>query len=58
MHGESIPPLINAYIKLSPTLQSFGTTIDPSFGNLYDICIMVKIRDIYPKYRERYQVSI
>ena len=54
--GETISPLINAYMKLSPTLQSFGATIDPSFGDLYEICIMVTVNDIYPKYLKRYQV--
>ncbi len=56
--NEVIPPLINAYIKLSPSLQSFGAIIDPSFGNLYEICIMIKVKDIYPKYLTRYKVSI
>ena len=56
-YGEPIPPLINAYMKLSPSLQSFGATIDSSFGNLYEICIMINVKDIYPKYLKRYQVS-
>ena len=55
--GETIPPLIKAYMKLSPTLQSFGVTIDPYFGNLYEICIMITIKDIYPKYQKRYQIT-
>ena len=55
--NEPIPPLINAYIKLSPSLQSFGATIDPLFGNLFEICIMITIKDVYPKYVERYQLS-
>ena len=54
--SEAIPPLIQAYMKLSPTMQSFGATIDTSFGNLYEICIMVTIQDIYPKYLKRYGV--
>ena len=56
--GETIPPLIQAYIKLSPTMQSFGATIDTSFGNLYEICIMITIQDIYPKYLKRYKVKL
>ena len=54
--GETIPPLVRAYMKLSPTMQSFGATIDTNFGNLYEICIMVTIQDIYPKYLKRYGV--
>jgi len=56
--SEIIPPLIQAYIKLSPTMQSFGATIDTRFGNLYEICIMITIQDIYPKYLTRYEVIL
>lgn len=56
--SETMPPLIQAYMKLSPTMQSFGATIDTSFGNLYEICIMITIQDIYPKYLKRYKVKL
>jgi len=55
---ETIPPLIQAYMKLSPTMQSVGATIDTSFGDLYEICIMITIQDIYPKYLKRYEVIL
>ena len=56
--GETIPPLIQAYMKLSPTMQSFGATFDSNFGGLCEICIMITIHDIYPKYLKRYNVNL
>ena len=56
--SPSISEAVNKIIKLSPSLESFGATIDPSFGNLFEICIMITIKDVYPKYLERYQLYI
>jgi hypothetical protein len=45
--GESIPPLINAYMNLSPTMRAFGTFINKKFGNVEETGIMITLRDIY-----------
>lgn len=45
--GENIPPLINAYIGLSPTIKVFGTSINPYFGNVEETGIMITLADIY-----------
>lgn len=45
--GENIPPLINAYMNLSPTMRTFGTFINHSFGNVEETGIMITLRDIY-----------
>jgi len=45
--GESIPPLINAYMNLSPTMRVFGTFINHHFGNVEETGIMITLRDIY-----------
>lgn len=45
--GETIPPLINAYMKLSPTMRTFGTFINHKFGNVEETGIMITLRDIY-----------
>ena len=45
--GESIPPLINAYMNLSPTMKTFGTFINHHFGNVEETGIMITLRDIY-----------
>jgi len=45
--GENIPPLINAYMNLSPTMKCFGTFINHHFGNVEETGIMITVRDIY-----------
>ena len=52
--GENIPPLINSYMNLSPTMKVFGTAINKKFGGVEETGIMVNIRDIYPEKIERY----
>jgi hypothetical protein len=45
--GENIPPLINAYMNLSPTMRTFGTFINHHFGDVEETGIMITLRDIY-----------
>ena len=45
--NENIPPLINAYMGLSPTMRTFGTFINHKFGNVEETGIMITLRDIY-----------
>lgn len=45
--GENIPPLINAYMNLSPTMRTFGTFINHKFGNVEETGIMITLRDMY-----------
>jgi len=45
--GETIPPLINAYMNLSPTMRTFGTFINHHFGNVEETGIMITLRDMY-----------
>jgi len=52
--GENIPPLINTYMKLSPTMKSFGTAINPDFGGVEETGILVTVKDIYPEKTERH----
>lgn len=51
---ENIPPLINAYMNLSPTMRVFDTVSNPDFGGVEETGILVTIADIYPEKRERY----
>jgi len=44
---ENIPPLINAYMNLSPTMRTFGTFINHKFGNVEETGIMITLRDMY-----------
>ena len=52
--GENIPPLINTYMKLSPSMKSFGTAVNPEFGGVEETGIMVTVDDIYPEKKERH----
>jgi hypothetical protein len=51
---ENIPPLINSYMNLSPTMRTFGTAINTHFGYVEETGIMVTIADIYPSKKERH----
>ena len=52
--GENIPPLVNIYMNLSPTMKTFGTAVNPDFGNVEETGILVTIADIYPDKKERH----
>jgi len=55
--GENIPPLINAYMNLSPSLKTFGTVINPLFGKVEETAILITINDLYKKKVERHIAS-
>lgn len=55
--GENIPPLMNAYMNLSPTMKSFGTAINPTFGGVEETGILVTIKDVYESKKERHFAS-
>lgn len=55
-NGERIPPLINTYMKLSPTMKTFGTAINSEFGGVEETGILVTTADIYPEKTERHLV--
>ena len=44
---ENIPPLINSYMGLSPTMKTFGTAYNEDFGGVEETGIMITIADIY-----------
>ena len=52
--GENIPPLINSYMSLSPTMRSFGTVMNQDFGDVEETMILVTIKDIYDDKKARY----
>ncbi len=47
LFGENIPPLINAYMNLSPSMKTFGTINNARFGNVLETGIILTIKDIY-----------
>ena len=55
--GENIPPLINAYMNLSPSMRTFGTVINPAFGEVEETAILITINDVYKQKVERHVAS-
>ena len=45
--GENIPPLINAYMNLTPNMKTFGTAISDEFGDVEETGILLSIEDMY-----------
>ncbi|MCU4156264.1 GNAT family N-acetyltransferase [Carboxylicivirga sp. A043] len=45
--GENIPPLINAYMNLSPSMKTFGTAINDRFGDVEETGIILTINELY-----------
>ena len=52
--NENIPPLVNAYMNLSSTMKSFGTSINKHFSNVEETGILVTIADIYEEKKKRH----
>lgn len=52
--GAAVPPLVNAYMNLSSTLRSFGTALNPGFGEVEETGILVTIDDIYEEKVQRH----
>ncbi|MFW6043250.1 MAG: hemolysin, partial [Marinilabiliaceae bacterium] len=45
--GENIPPLINAYMNLSPSMKTFGTAVNERFGGVEETGIIITIKELY-----------
>ena len=52
--NEFVPPLVNIYMNLSPSMKTFGTAINSEFGNVEETGILVSLTDIYEEKKERY----
>lgn len=52
--GYNIPPLVNAYMNLSPTMKMFGTAINDEFGDVEETGILVRIDEIPDDKRKRH----
>ena len=47
--GVTIPPLVNTYMNLSPSMIFFGTGINDEFGDIYDSGLLINFQDLYPE---------
>ena len=52
--GFNIPPLVNAYMSLSPTMRMFGTAINDEFGDVEESGILVAVKEILEEKRSRH----
>ncbi len=52
--GLNIPPLVNAYMGLSPTMKLFGTAINDGFGDVEETGILIAVNEILQKKRMRH----
>ena len=55
--GCNIPPLVNAYMSLSPTMRVFGTGINYEFGNVEETGILIAVDEILEEKRIRHMDS-
>lgn len=52
--GVNIPPLVNAYLGLSPEMKIFGFAVFHEFGEVIECCIMIPIDQIYEEKKQRH----
>ena len=52
--GYNIPPLVNAYMSLSPTMKLFGTAINCGFGEVEETGILIAVDEILEDKRVRH----
>jgi hypothetical protein len=52
--GYNIPPLVNAYMGLSPTMRVFGTAINHEFGEVEETGIFIAVDEILEEKRMRH----
>ena len=52
--GVNIPPLVNSYMNLSPSLVYLGTGVNDEFANVLDSGILVAFDELYPEKKARH----
>ena len=52
--GVNIPPLVSAYMNLSSTMKTFGTSLNNCFGEVEETGILIAINDIFEAKKERH----
>ena len=52
--GYNIPPLVNAYMSLSPTMRMFGTAMNDEFGDVEETGILIAVDEILEDKRIRH----
>ena len=52
--GAAVPPLVNAYMSLSPSLRSFGTALNPGFGSVEETGMLLTMSDMFEEKARRH----
>lgn len=52
--GAAVPPLVNAYMSLTTTLRSFGTALNPGFGQVEETGLLLTIGDMFAEKVQRH----
>ena len=53
-HGINIPPLVNAYMGLSPKMHLLGTAINREFGDVEETGILINLDEIADEKKRRH----
>lgn len=56
--GTTIPPLVNSYINISPTMRMCGMAVNDEFGDCLESGILVCFDEIFPDSRDRHVAGI
>lgn len=52
--GINVPPLINAYMNLSPKMRAFGTAVNNEFGGVEETGILIAVSEIVEEKKKRH----
>jgi len=55
--GLNVPPLIHAYMSLSPKMRTFGTALNREFGNVEETGILIATNEILEEKKKRHMES-
>jgi len=53
-HGINIPPLVNAYMGLSPKMHMLGTAVNREFGDVEETGILINLDEIADEKKRRH----
>lgn len=53
-HGINVPPLVSAYMSLSPKMRVFGTAVNHEFGEVEETGILIAIDEILEEKKKRH----
>jgi hypothetical protein len=53
-YNINIPPLVSAYMNLSPSMRVFGTAVNKDFGDVEETGILIDIHDIFEDKKKRH----